>query len=133
MPKKERPVITFVWGDDWNGVYVDDELFMEDHQLDAEDLLKKLAEEGHFELSIEDGWTVDTKWLHRLGRLPKQLYDVKKPRDFTYTTNGEWLGLFVDGKLIFNAYQISLEDAVKEIKLHDTAYGYITPEFFRQV
>lgn len=60
--------ITFVYADDWMGLYIDGELVRENHSLEPDDVLLELGiKYDDFWAEVEDG-----------GRLPKKLKDVKR-------------------------------------------------------
>ncbi len=66
--------ITYVQGDDWEGVYVDGKLELEGHSLDFRDVLDIL---GCKVSTIP----ADCNWLHKVGRLPSDLKEVKIDTD----------------------------------------------------
>jgi hypothetical protein len=68
-------VMTFVWGDDWSGVYIDGELVDEGHSISAYSAAEIAIEKRATELQ---GWPCDIEWLHDQGSLPKLLSDVKR-------------------------------------------------------
>jgi hypothetical protein len=65
--------ITFVYADDWEGIYVDDKLVMENHSLDGYLVAEKLSELFGFELR---GRSVNQCWIESRGNLPENLSDV---------------------------------------------------------
>jgi hypothetical protein len=74
-PKKPRNVYTLVCGDDWQGLYLNDELVIEDHRVRVEDALNAVIQGGGIsEFSWRD---CDYEWLSDVGNLPKSLTDVK--------------------------------------------------------
>ncbi len=65
--------VTFVLGDDWTGLYIDDELVIENHSLSAGQVLKAIGVEFNTIVADED-------WLEEHGSLPDALKDVKKTK-----------------------------------------------------
>lgn len=63
--------ITMVYGMDWEGVYVDGKLAIQDHMLGAVDVLRALG------VKFEE-CECDADWLDKRGQLPERLRDVKK-------------------------------------------------------
>lgn len=63
------PKITYVFGDDWEGVYLDGELVAEGHRITLREFAKLL---GHDIEVVE----ADEGWLGDLGNLPNNLTDV---------------------------------------------------------
>ena len=61
--------VTFVSGDDWQGLYIDGELKREGHSLAARDVLELLGVRC-------DYVTADQQWLEESGDLPRRLSDV---------------------------------------------------------
>lgn len=72
----QRPVVVFVYGDDWQGLYVEDLLVTEGHQVSTNDALEAVQNLGVFQigLSIE----ADQEWLESEGSLAAALADVKR-------------------------------------------------------
>ena len=70
----KKPTFTVVSGtEEWEGLYVDGELVMEDHSLRVHRLLDYLRNHGY--LNIE--WKyVEQEWLNDRGNLPTRLEDV---------------------------------------------------------
>lgn len=68
-PKSAWTKITFVSADDWEGLYVDEQLMLEGHHVRLEDLFSKLGIPVEFV-------TAEQSWLEAHGRLPKYLCDV---------------------------------------------------------
>lgn len=67
------PVITFIDGDDWIGIYSDDYLVFEDHSIRPDELLKLFNRQeinyfGRFEACLD--------WLDAESRFPRNLKDV---------------------------------------------------------
>lgn len=56
-------------GDDWEGVYIDGKLIVQDHRINPKELLKQL---GYFVETLEP----DYEWLDAQGYLPEDLSDV---------------------------------------------------------
>lgn len=61
--------------DDWEGIYFDGVLMLEDHQLRPYDILYLVQQS---QAVVEDvvKLGVDDEWLYERGRLPKNLEDV---------------------------------------------------------
>ena len=72
--------ITLVNGDDWEGIYIDNELMMENHSLHLGRTLKLIQDKmsgrmdkiEHLSEIVADG-----EWLEERGCLPKKLDEVK--------------------------------------------------------
>ena len=67
-------VFTTICGDTWMGIYKDDDLIYQDHNIDWDNLLKLVEHEkieyvGKYECSLQ--------WLDGVGHLPEKLEDVK--------------------------------------------------------
>jgi hypothetical protein len=60
-----------VYGDNWQGLYIDGKLVDEHHRLEVSDVLK------HLGIECED-IRADDEWLEDRGTLPKKLKDVKQ-------------------------------------------------------
>ena len=69
MPKE--PKLTYVHSDDWAGLYVDGECAVQNHSLDAGDVISALG------LKLES-IECDSDWLQSLGQLPEDLNEVKR-------------------------------------------------------
>lgn len=69
--------VVFAWADDWVGLYIDDILVKEGHEITAWEALEiiKQKEIKHYNMS---GFDVDLDWIHDLGNLPEKLEDVKR-------------------------------------------------------
>lgn len=68
--------VTYVYGDDWDGVYIDGELRWEGHSISPMELLELV---GIAPKSI----TADYDWLCEHANLPKLLKDVvREPDDY---------------------------------------------------
>ncbi len=65
------PRVTFVDGDDWEGLYIDGKLVEEHHHVRLEDIFKHLGIEATFIFP-------DQQWLEERGNLPENLEDVKR-------------------------------------------------------
>lgn len=63
--------ITFVDSDDWEGLYINGELVLENHSLRIYDVLKALGIK--YEVI-----NADDDWLASCGNLPENLTDVKE-------------------------------------------------------
>lgn len=66
--------ISFVWGDDWKGMYLDGVLVCQDHDLDAYRVLEMLGLQYE---SIQ----VDQIWLDERGQLPNKLKLVRRAKE----------------------------------------------------
>jgi hypothetical protein len=69
-----KPVVTFVLGGDWEGLYVDDQLVTEGHVIPIFTVLEKLKDVGRFdyrELIAKD------EVLEEFGSLPQSLAEVR--------------------------------------------------------
>ena len=65
--------ITFVTNcDDWEGLYIDGDLILQDHLLDAIDVIRVIARN-----SVVSRLEVDYGWLQDAGWLPDNLADVR--------------------------------------------------------
>ena len=65
--------VDFVDGDEWEGLYIDCKLALEDHNINAWDVIKLLA----YEVIEPGGYHyADLDWVVREGRLPKNIEDV---------------------------------------------------------
>ena len=62
--------IDIVFGDDWEGIYVDNVLIDEGHSLQVGDVLALLG----YDVSARE---CDYEWLYEMGSLPKTLDKVK--------------------------------------------------------
>jgi hypothetical protein len=67
--------ITFVDSDggDWEGLYIDGKLVMENHRLEIHDVLKAVGFKYKHVVA-------DDEWLARHGSLPEQLSKLKKAK-----------------------------------------------------
>lgn len=68
MATKQK--LDFVTADDWQGLYINSKLVLENHSLDWRHILDALDIEY-------DNDVIDEKWMEENGRLPKDLKDVK--------------------------------------------------------
>lgn len=64
------PKVTFVDGDDWEGLYLDGTLVEQGHHVRLEDVMKHLGVRY-------DALYADQEWLEARGRLPENLEDVE--------------------------------------------------------
>ena len=62
---------TLVWGDDWEGFYIDGELQVEGHKVTVEDVLEFIG-------ITYDVVYPDQSWLEEEGNLPRRLKAVQK-------------------------------------------------------
>lgn len=67
--------LTYVMGDDWEGLYVDGEIFDQGHNLDWRYIIESL-----FNVGIETRYA-DLGWLDQEGYLPESLEDVELETD----------------------------------------------------
>ncbi len=65
--------VTLVKADDWQGLYFDGELEIENHRLRLEDVLRVLW--GRV-ITHNETAEVDDDWLEHEGRLPRRLEDI---------------------------------------------------------
>lgn len=72
--------VDLVYGDDWQGLYFDGNLVMENHILRLEQALQLLSNYHIDSLSFFKT-TADEKWLEHRGSLPAELKDVKRIGD----------------------------------------------------
>ena len=63
--------VTFVDGDDWEGVYIDGKLVAEGHHVRIDELLQLLGINGE-QIYADDAWLADR------GSLPQNLSEVKR-------------------------------------------------------
>jgi hypothetical protein len=70
----KQPDVTFVDGDDWDGIYVDGNLKVENHCLD----IGELCEATGIKVNII---APDEDWLAENGSLPELLKDVKEYKE----------------------------------------------------
>ena len=71
--------VVLVLGDDWNGLYIDGKLEIENHSLSAYQALQTLSLNSHdFQL---DQIVADEEWLEQKGCLPEELSDVKESKE----------------------------------------------------
>lgn len=69
--------ITFVYADDWTGLYVDGRLQREGHSIEAWDALVLIQDLELDNFGLEYFWC-DLDWIHDRGNLPDELSDVKR-------------------------------------------------------
>jgi hypothetical protein len=79
MGEKHSPRIRKVFSDDWDGVYLDDELIAEGHDIYLMDLLDELSKRGLLGAEVE--WPsreVDPDWMEEVagGNLPTSYKEV---------------------------------------------------------
>jgi hypothetical protein len=67
--------VTLVFGNDWQGIYVNGELREEGHSISALNALCAVKAAGAFEVDCVDA---DNDWLDHRGDLPQRLEDVVK-------------------------------------------------------
>jgi hypothetical protein len=76
--------IDIVYGDDWSGVFVDDESFTQDHSIRDDrwgDLLEIAWRRGKRNQDFEIAWwEVDYYWIQDQGRLPSLFNDIPKDK-----------------------------------------------------
>lgn len=76
--------IDIVYGDDWSGVFVDDELFTQDHSIRDDrwaDLLDVAWRRGKRDQNLEIAWwEIDYYWLENQGRFPSFFSDIPKDK-----------------------------------------------------
>lgn len=65
---------TFVYAEDWSGVYVDDELLLQGHSLDPEQFLQTCIEKN-LTFDDVDRFNVYGEWLENDGYLPYTLQE----------------------------------------------------------
>ncbi len=63
--------LTFVGADDWEGLYINDKLVMENHSLDIFKVLNAIGIDYKFIFA-------DDEWMGEQGSLPEKLKDVKE-------------------------------------------------------
>ena len=62
-------------GDDWNGLFIDGQLVMEDHQLKTRDIQSAMKAAGALGEEIEFK-EVDMDWMWDVGSFPKDISKV---------------------------------------------------------
>lgn len=65
--------ICLVQGDDWMGVYLNDDLVYEGHSIDDVHLLEIAEDFQPFETDVKEA---DLEWLAEVGSLPPRLKDI---------------------------------------------------------
>lgn len=76
MEKQQHNKIVYVSNeDDWEGVYVNGRLYMEDHRLNVKRVFEMVATLGH--IGEYEYKTVDFDWMQEEGLLPAAIEDVK--------------------------------------------------------
>ena len=66
--------ITFVNADDWQGLYINNNLILQNHKLNIVDILNAIGIKFDY---IE----ADQDWLYSVGQLPEDLKEVKEYKD----------------------------------------------------
>lgn len=69
--------VTLVYGDEWEGAYINGRLVMEGHSLNWPYFLKRHVVGAR--LTSVESRAADTDWLDDVGNLPEQLEDVVYP------------------------------------------------------
>lgn len=69
-------IITAVFGDDWNALYLDEKLFWEGHSIPMWAWVDAINEAAGPEPVEAREWFADIDWLVSVGRYPKSLDDV---------------------------------------------------------
>lgn len=64
--------ITLFWGEDWEGLYINGKLTIENHSIRSSEVIKVLEAHGMEAASIE----VDDDWLMAVERMPEDADDV---------------------------------------------------------
>ncbi|HJY98116.1 MAG TPA: hypothetical protein VJ227_00145 [Patescibacteria group bacterium] len=88
MPEKRKPTpkeagenpehsITLVYGEDWEGLYVDGRLYTQDHRISVTDVFDVLSSLG-IKIKAEQ-IECDYEWLEEKGGFPTDIADVIKP------------------------------------------------------
>jgi hypothetical protein len=70
----KKPSVVMIYGDDWQGLYIDGRLKTEGHKISVCDFATHVCDLGKFEFDGEDA---DQDWLEDRGSLPKNLSEVK--------------------------------------------------------
>jgi len=68
---KDPPTVTFVDGDDWQGLYLNGKLVEEGHCVRVDDILRRLG------IACEQIYA-DDQWLAKRGSLPENRNDIKE-------------------------------------------------------
>jgi len=68
--------IALVQGDEWQGLYLDGKLVLENHSLSARHVLEKLRDHSD-DIQELSCLIVDEEWLDGQGSLPERLSDVE--------------------------------------------------------
>lgn len=70
--------ITLIRSDDWAGLYIDGELYTQDHDIYSRDWLELLEQGGNVHATEEwvDGTALEH--LYTVGRLPRTLAEYRK-------------------------------------------------------
>jgi hypothetical protein len=64
-------------GDDWSGLYRDDKLVFEGHEVRAEDLIREMGVDNIFRVVRVRVVRVDDAWLDARGCLPEKSAELK--------------------------------------------------------
>jgi hypothetical protein len=67
--------VTFVDGDDWEGLYVDGQLVTQGHTVSLKEAAEVFMQAQP--VSAFDTRFADTQWLSEVGQLPDKLRDVQ--------------------------------------------------------
>lgn len=63
--------LDIVYGDDWSGVFVDDELFTQDHSIRDDRWVALIEIAGHRKQELEIAWwEINYSWIEDQGHLP---------------------------------------------------------------
>lgn len=68
-------IINIVIADDWQGLYIDKELVLANHTIDATDICKILQDRSD-EIEYEELYC-KTEWLEEIGNLPHDIDQVE--------------------------------------------------------
>ena len=68
--------MTFIHGDDWEGIYIDGKLETEGHSHEPTEVVRLAIRRNVSEVDVKE---CDFDWLHDEGNLPNDLSDVKYP------------------------------------------------------
>ena len=66
-----------IYSDDWDGIYANDKLIVEGHEVRVTDLVEWLQENGPVEIVAYSSYEADAEWLEGRGRLPHELERVR--------------------------------------------------------
>lgn len=76
MPIRTTSKMTFIHGDDWEGIYIDGKLETEGHSHAPAEAVRLAILRNVAEVEVKE---CDFNWLHDEGNLPVDLSDVKYP------------------------------------------------------